>query len=283
MDTTPTQAAFVAAGLTRVVKDLNYLARSSIRLNTTPIAETAIPIGTSKLGGTPDLPTGTDWPEWQKLPQSFIAQIRLADVRPYDTNRLLPQQGILWFFYDAQQQTYGADPADRGGWLVLYTASDTPALQRTPFPASLPVESRFTAASPSFSNEITLSQQPQMDIPHYDWTAAEQQQYENLLAAYPNSTDHAAIHHRLLGNPDTIQDDMREQCQLVSHGITDSSDPKAAALLNSAKDWQLLLQIDSDEHLGMRWANTGMLYYWIPATNLQAQHFNTTWLVLQSE
>jgi len=283
MDTTTTQTAFIAAGLSRIVKDLNYLARSSIWLHATPVAETTIPIGTSKLGGTPDLPTGLDWPDWKKAPQSFITQIRLADVRPYDTNHLLPQQGMLWFFYDAQQQTYGADPADRGGWRVLFTTSDTPALQRTPFPASLPAESRFTACSLSFTSEITLSQQPQMDIPQYDWTADEQQKYENLLATFPNPTDHASIHHRLLGNPDTIQDDMREQCQLVSHGITDSGDPKATALLNGAKDWQLLLQIDSDEHLGMRWANTGMLYYWIAAADLQAQHFNTTWLVLQSE
>lgn len=282
MDTTTTQTAFVAAGLTRVLKDLNYLARPSIRLHADPVAETTIPIGASKLGGIPDLPTGVEWPDWNKVPQSFIAQIRLADVQAYDTNRLLPQQGMLWFFYDAHQQTYGADPADRGGWQVLYTASNTVSLQRTSFPASLPTESRFTAASLSFSNEITLSQQPQIDIPQYDWTTNEQKQYENLLATYPNPIDHAAIHHRLLGNPDTIQDDMREQCQLVSHGITDSSDPKAAALLNGAKDWQLLLQIDSDEHAGMQWGNTGMLYYWIPTTDLQSQHFNTTWLILQS-
>ncbi len=283
MDTTTLQTAFVAAGLSRLVKDLNYLARPSIRLHATPVAETTIPIGASKLGGTPDLPTGIAWPQWQKIPQSFITQIRLADVQPYDTDHLLPQQGMLWFFYDALQQTYGADPADRGGWRVLYAASDTSTLQRTPFPANLPAQSRFTPCSLSFTSEITLSQQPQMDIPHYDWTADEQQRYENLLATYPNPTDHASIHHRLLGNPDTIQDDMREQCQLVSHGLTDSSNPKAASLLTGANDWHLLLQIDSDEHTGMHWANTGMLYYWITRPDLQAQHFDTTWLALQSE
>lgn len=283
MDLTTTQAAFASAGLSRIVKDLNYLASPSIRLHATPVAETTISIGTSKLGGMPDLPTDVHWPEWQGVPQSFITQIRLADVQSYDTNHLLPQQGMLWFFYDAQQQTYGVDPADRGGWQVLYITSNTVSLQRTPFPASLPTESRFTACSLGFTSEITLSQQPQIDILQYDWTAAEQQKYENLLASYPNPTDHAAIHHRMLGNPDTIQDDMREQCQLVSQGISDSNDPKAAALLNGTKDWQLLLQIDSDEHAGMRWGNSGMLYYWITTSDLQAQHFNNTWLALQSE
>jgi hypothetical protein len=33
----------------------------------------------------------------------------------------------------------------------------------------------------------------------------------------------------------------------------------------------------------MRWANNGMLYYWIEQANLAARRFDTTWLVLQSE
>ena len=76
---------------------------------------------------------------------------------------------------------------------------------------------------------------------------------------------------------------MRLQCQLVSHGITDETDPHAAELAKGAMDWLLLLQIDSDEHAGMRWGNAGMLYYWIKRDDLKAQHFDDTWLVLQSE
>jgi uncharacterized protein YwqG len=76
---------------------------------------------------------------------------------------------------------------------------------------------------------------------------------------------------------------MRLQCQLVSHGVTDETDPRATELSKGAMDWGLLLQIDSDEHAGMRWANNGMLYYWIQQADLAARRFDTTWLVLQSE
>ena len=130
---------------------------------------------------------------------------------------------------------------------------------------------------------MTLSQQPRLEIPNLDWTVAEQKQYETLLSTFPDPTDHAAIHHRLLGYPDTIQDDMRLECQLASHGVTDISDPRASELSKGALDWQLLLQIDSDEQAGMEWGNTGMLYYWVKAADLQALRFDTTWLVLQSE
>ncbi len=91
------------------------------------------------------------------------------------------------------------------------------------------------------------------------------------------------MHNRLLGNPDTIQDDMRIQCQLTSHGVTDGNDPRTAALSKGAMDWQLLLQVDSNEHAGMRWASSGMLYYWITSADLHARHFDATWVVLQSE
>ncbi len=76
---------------------------------------------------------------------------------------------------------------------------------------------------------------------------------------------------------------MRLQCQLASNGVTDINDPKAAALSKGARDWQLLLQVDTDEETGMRWGNAGMLYYWIKSADLQTRHFDASWLVLQSE
>lgn len=283
MDKAGAQAAFIAAGLSRVIKDIDRVSRASIRLYTTSVDESTLEIGASKLGGIPDLPPGVTWPEWKGLPQSFIAQIRLDDVRQYDTDNVLPQGGMFWFFYDAQQQTFGADPTDLGGWQVIFKDDNLSLLQRTPVPAALPASSQFKACSISFASELTLSQQPQLEIPNFDWTDEEQQKYETLLSTFPNPDDHAAIHDRLLGNPDTIQDDMHQECQFASHGVTDISDPRADELSKGAMDWQLLLQIDSDEHAGMRWGNTGMLYYWIKLADLQAHDFGHTWLVLQSE
>jgi uncharacterized protein YwqG len=283
MDKAGVEAAFVAAGLSRLLKDLDFVAKPSIRLYTTPVDESTLGVGTSKIGGLPDLPSGVIWPEWQDLPQSFIAQIHLDEVHRYDVNGVLPEHGMLWFFYDARQDTFGADPADRGGWRVFFRDDDLTSLQRSLPPTKLPTDSQFHACSLRFASEITLSQQPQLEMPNCDWTQEEQEKYEQLLSTFPNPADRALPHNCLLGNPDTIQDDMRLQCQLVSHGVTDETNAHAAELSKGAMDWQLLLQIDSDEHAGMRWANNGMLYYWIQRTDLSAHRFDTTWLVLQSE
>ena len=275
-------AAFETAKLGRLTKDVDALAKSSIRLTTTAVEESTLGVGVSKIGGVPDVGSDFVWPQWKGLPQSFIAQIRLEEAHPYDVDGVLPAQGMLWFFYDAQQETYGADPADKGGWTVLF--AEAPAtLQRATVPATLPVKSQFHACTVSFSSEVTLSLQPQLELTNFNWTKEEQQKYETFISTFPSQEDRAAIHDRLLGNPETLQDDMRLQCQYAANGVTDSSDPKAAELAKDALQWQLLFQIDSDEHAGMHWASAGLLYYWLKKADLQAQHFDASWLVLQSD
>ncbi|MBE3561609.1 MAG: DUF1963 domain-containing protein [Ktedonobacteraceae bacterium] len=282
MDTADIHAAFAKAGLARLVKDIDTLAKPSMRLLATPVDETSIVLGASKIGGLPDLPPGIHWPELNGVPQSFIAQIRLEEVHPYDSERLLPERGMLWFFYDALQETYGADPQDCGGWQVILQDISSAYLQRATIPATLPAQSRFKAASVRFVPEITLSQVPKLDLPAYDWSDEELEKYEDLIAELV-PPDERAFRHRLLGNADLIQDDLRLQCHLVSHGVTDEDDPRAQKLAAGAMDWRLLLQVDTDERLGMRWSSTGMLYYCITATNLRARRFETAWLVMQAD
>src|SRR3989440_5994493 len=282
MDKAGVRATFVAAGLSRLLKDIDFLAKDSIRLYAKPAGEYDISIGASRIGGVPDVPPDFKWPERNEMPQSFIAQLYLDEVHPYDTDGALPSRGMLWFFYDAKQETYGADPADHGGWRVIFK-EDYSGLQRIAAPDKLPTESQFKACSVSFASEVTLSQSPKLDIPHFDWTEDEAQKYETLLSTFPTPEDHGAVHHQLLGNPQTIQDDMRLECQLASHGITDINDPQAKELSKGAKEWQLLLQIDTDENIGMRWGDAGMIYYWMRASNLQKCDFDDSWLVLQSE
>src|SRR5947209_4789109 len=220
MDKAGVEAALKAAGLSGLTKDIDYIARPSIRLYATAVDESSLKPGTSKLGGLPDLPPGANWPACNGLPQSFIAQIHLDDIGAYDSNNVLPHNGTLWFFYDAQQQTFGDSPANRGCWQVIFASDGSMQLQRAQTPAQLPASGQFKACSLRFASEMTLTQHPELDVPHFNWTDDEQQKYENLLSTFPSPADRASIHHRLLGHPDAIQDDMRQECQLASHGIS---------------------------------------------------------------
>lgn len=285
MDLPGVQQAFASANLARVAKDLPALAQPSIRLTTTAADDSALAVGATKIGGLPDLPPDVSWPALNGAPMSFLAQVRLADAQPFDAEHALPPSGMLWFFYDATQQTYGASPSDKGGWRVIFRQDATPAsLKRATAPAGLAQGAQFHACSVAFSHEVTLPQDPRSVLTTFDWTPDEQSRYENLLAGFPSQDDKAAPHNRLLGNADAIQDDdMRLESQLASHGANGTSDPQAAALTPGAANWRLLFQIDSDPNAGMRWGDAGMLYFWIERDALAARRFDNVWVVLQSD
>ncbi len=276
-------AAVKSAGLSRVANDLKNLMAESIRLKTRTADEKAIAPGASKVGGHPDLPSGAMWPTWKGTPLSFVAQINLPEVRQYDAARVLPASGMLYFFYDAKQQVFGSDPADRGGWKVMHHGGDASSLSRAAAPSALPANAQFKACTVEFFTEITLPQRPSVYADSLKWTADEQKAYSDFMTKYPSPGDRTSIHNRLLGYPDEIQDDMHWQVQLASHGLKSDKDPKAAELKKGTLEWQLLLQVDSDENAGMRWGSTGMLYYWIQRQALQLGNFDNVWVVLQSE
>lgn len=283
MQRTEIEQAFNEAGLKARVATINQLVRNSVRLFTTPVNESTLAPGVSKIGGHPDLPPGIHWPELKGKPQSFLAQIRLTDLQELESYGLPPHQGTLWFFYDASQQTFGEQPGDRAGWHIFFNGDPSVNLQRVPTPADLPAASLFQACSLTPKSELTLALQPELELPDSHWTEPEQQIYEQILEKLHTPEDLALPHHRFLGYPDTIQDDMRIQCQLVSNGVTSDDDPRVSKLQTGASDWLLLLQVDSDTSAKMRWASDGMIYYWIKRTDLQAHRFDESWLVLQSE
>ena len=90
----------------------------------------------------------------------------------------------------------------------------------------------------------------------------------------------------MFGHPDSIQDDMQLECQLVTNGLycgdpSGYDDPRTASLEKGKYDWRLLLQIDSDENLNTVWGDDGRIYYWIRDQDLKEGNFDNTWLLLQ--
>ncbi len=283
-------AALSGPSLAPLRAHLDALARPAIHLSTRRVDQTAIPSGSTALGGQPDLLPIVAWPAKQGVPMAFVGQIRVEEARPYDAAHLLPSGGLLSFFYDSQQETYGTEPSDRDGFRVLYTPGDLSGLQRLAFPDGLPTSARFAPCAVTFATVTTLAQQPNLEIAGLTWTAGQQQAYEAAVEKLQaqklvQGSGQGEPQNQLLGFPDTLQDDMRMQCQLASHGVStqnEGSDPTAQAMAAGTANWQLLLQVDSDPHAGMRWGDGGMLYYWIERDALQRSSFDNAWVVMQT-
>ena len=289
------RTALREAGLDRIADEVMRDALPSIRVVPHIVDESELPIGASKLGGHPDLPPGFDWPMWRGTPQAFIAQFHLPDLASIDVDSVMPPTGILYFFYEAGEQPWGFDPADRGAWTVLYFDGDIGTLHRLPAPEMLPKYSRLAPHAISRSVAMTL-REDDIWIRHLGLS---DQEFDHFLKI---TSETNALTHQLLGHPRPMQGAMEGLCESCSTGrsLEDvSRDPRDDPELMSdweavaAERWRLLLQVDAIPLAGVQvgredswphqdWALGGLIYFWIRKDALVRRDFSDAWLQLQT-
>jgi uncharacterized protein YwqG len=284
MDESPRER-LIAAGLAETLADkLSALAQEAVRFTTQPAAEgTGAAVGVSRLGGAPDLPEGFAWPLWKQRPLTFLGQLNLGDVSRFSCCAPLPQSGILSLFYDPEQEAWGFDPRDRGSWLVHYEPNIT-VLRSTPSQGEASV-APFVPCSLSPVEVLTLPEPDSLAVEDLDLSSQDRDRYYGVLDAWHEDwVDEPK--HQLLGHPSAIQGEMQLECQLVTNGLfcgdpSGYEDPRAASLRPGAREWRLLLQLDSDDHAEMMWGDAGRLYFWLTQDALRRRAFREAWMILQ--
>jgi uncharacterized protein YwqG len=230
----------------------------------------------SYFGGAPALPRGMTWPTNRGKPLGFMACLDLTALAKTFPQPWLPSSGRLLFFYDAEDQPWGFDPKDRGGWAVIRVGDE-------PVSPSAPAADSVKRYAIDFREIGTY---PSWERSEVEALALSDEEAEHLTDLHDSSYGGLA-RHQLGGFPSPVQGDTMElECQLVSNGIYcgDASgyeSPLAKAIEAGAKDWRLLLQIDSDDDLGVMWGDGGILYFWIRESDALAGRFENCWVVVQ--
>ncbi len=267
-------------GPERVREQLKALVRPAVAFDTVRI-EGAPQIGASRLGGLPDLPDGAEWPRWKKGPLSFIAQIRLSEVAPHDSERLLPDSGMLYFFYDASAQPWGFEPPDAEASRAVFVGDEARARCTAAMPADL--DARTGAFSPCSVTWKTIGTLPSLESMHLlgplELSADEEEVYLDLREAVGVCSE--AEQSWMLGYADNIQGDMYVEAERYCPDPGNQADPRSRALSAGASEWQLLLQVMSDPNANMMWGDAGMIYFWVLRSDLAARDFTRTWSILQ--
>lgn len=299
------------ASLSRYADDIRGLVRNSIRITSQPASGSDFEIGQSRMGGLPDLPPGIEWPAWtppvcprkpsllerlfskQPAPleepkpssHSFIAQFNLSEVAPYDTERVLPDRGMLYFFYDATSMVWFDDPPHGEGWRVIYWSGGASQLTRTSAPEGLSQKLIYGAFRPTFTSERVFPPWESLLVERLGMSQKEIYEYAEVIEKLSsNDSDRVS---RLLGHPDYIQyTDMLTECQLASNGIAAGDlsrlpdDPRIPGLLRGATEWQLLFQMDSQD-MNTNWGDAGRIYYLTKSYDMTQQSLDEVWLALQ--
>jgi uncharacterized protein DUF1963 len=276
--------------------------RYSIRLHTALASDEDLALGATKIGGLPDLPPDTLWPEWRGAPLNFLAQIHLADVATYDPEGELPHEGVLSFFFDYTNWAKPGREAEGSLATVLYVPEGA-LLQRQPWPEALPMRERYAPlAATSFSRELTA---PESDGPFIErfgyslqWLYLPDEwlpegSYEPAMIArrigdlmsdigkfLHDTYDSSGWLHRLLGYGDGIQGGVEFGWQSLAKAIAEGESAQPAFGTVQEADWRLLLQVDSDEN-GMTWGDVGRIYYGLPREAFAARDFSQTIAELQ--
>lgn len=263
--------------------------RQGIRLSKKEI-ETYNEIGPSRIGGDPDLPAMIEWPvDSDGMPMTFLAQLRLSELVPYDASAVLPAKGILYFFVGVDEPAYGIEHK------IIYLSEDKlQEANRSYSPEVTALEGEFTGYRVSARSTIEAPNYGYVDYEMVEDDEHDYEQYEELCFELnnENSNDLAVV----FGYPSTQHGDCEYEAALhlltgqqynysiesAIEKITDHFKGDADRAKQEVQDTLLLLALDSDQDVGFCWWDAGELQFYIRKEDLLAGNFANTYCSLYS-
>ena len=280
----------------KIITDmLDNLKKNEITLSTEFNNNSEI-VDKSKIGGSPYLPKDFIWPYYQGLPLSFLAQINLEGVSSLDKDKLLPDKGILYFFYELETQEWGYSPQNKGCAKVFYF-EDSSNFELIDFPKNMEDDYKIPEFKINFKSNISLpsyedffnlveDKEELEDITENEFYDIYHSAYDELSKKYLVPIEKYI---KLLGYPDVIQNSMEEECAAIARGFNMGGigylylKKYHDEIKKASKDWILLFQMDtieSDDY-ELMFGDCGHLYFWIKKEDLKNKNFENIWLILQ--
>jgi hypothetical protein len=207
--------------------------------------------GQSRLGGRPDLPRGTAWPERADgRSLVFMAQVRLRELPAQVLLERTPDR-MISFFYDLEEAPSGQGKEDADAFVVRM--DPVQGLVRLEPPL---VTERGGAVQ--FAPILTL---PGIGSPHTDELGfGERWRWGAVVEAFVGR----AAYHRFLGHPDPQASSVEAACARMGRDAR-----------SRAKPWRSLLELV--EEPARRWFLGGSLHVCVPEGDLELGRGEDAW------
>lgn len=216
------------------------LATPAVKMKSYLVESGELPKGTSRLGGSPDLPPDAAWPENRGRPIEFLAQINFGDAMQVETIPGMPTTGWLLLFHDFQGSFDGRRD-DPHLWQVMHFDGAADELQRVDQPVEPAADFNFCELA--FERELCLPGDFIERVGHDDEDGEAWEYFDETLWDIGSGP-----YHRIGGFPMLIQSD-----------------------LGDYREYDFLLQIDSDDEFGWMWGDCGRVHCWTRRKGLLAR------------
>lgn len=247
-----------------LLKELEKCYRNVIYIE--PVESEIYP-GCSKIGGAPHVPADFQWirnNEGKAL--TFLMQINCEDIHPFDKDNIFPENGMLYFFYDFENEPWDSQENE---YAVLYYDGDVSSFEPCKFPDG-DGENYFRYAEENcVIDEQALSFFAAPDLPEYDDNedAADKYSYEEYEAA----------RYKLLGyDADVYSEDF-----FKLGGYSNSIQSGLSEVFDSSYVQLCQLSTFESENCGFMFGDGGCLYYYIKKEDLISCQFDKTEISLQ--
>lgn len=245
----------------------------------------------SRIGGKPTLPEGMEWPyntpeegESTGSPLAFMAQFSFEELAEYDLDHVLPQKGMVYFFYDAAEEAAGFMVNEKDSARILFYEGDTETLKEREFPEELEEDFQIPQFDIQFAtqSEVPLCE----EYEQITQESVSYGEYDDDLETLGFDRDGDKEITKLLGYADLCQGSMLLICEMIRNGIDchnfDYLEHKDE-YIDAASEWILLFQVDtiSNSEFELMFGDNGRLYYYIRKEDLQNKKFENGWFMTQ--
>lgn len=212
----------------------------------------SLEIGTSRLGGFPDLPPEIAWPRKGRAPFEFIGQFNMAEISAYDVESKLPKTGILYVFFDGGPPEYGELSGAR---VLRFYRGDARNLRRaTRYPVGMPSFGRWPPHRLEFETSWML---PDSEKSFFNTALSTIFGWDGTLYRYPPD---AHRYWEMMGYVTNKIVPDEEKHHFLGYGFPYAQQDPAWDWPDDKSDWILLLQIQTMSRIDFMWNDMGAFY-----------------------
>ena len=272
------------------------LQKPTVKLGFKRAAE-KLPLGASKFGGNPSAPRDFAWPFYRgksddgataNRPLTFLMQLNLEEVAPYDVENRLPTRGLLAFFIERIALADEASDAVR----VFYFDGPVDETVETAPPPEFAELEQETLFSWDYSAEFAITFEKGVSVPcswdlddyGIELAVADDENEDEVYENYEEERDaltgtppNGDLSH-LLGIAHWIQWSMLGECERLAAGLSDDEfaalpEAERAKIEENAPNWTLLCRLGSVCEEAMQ-GDCGSFYFCVREDDLKRGDFS---------